>query len=513
MIEEKSRYITGMLLSAGANLLGMAASLITIMVAARVLTKEQLGAFFLVFMVTQLASVLGDFGMRNTAIQKLSKINEMELKAISRFFFTISLLSSIFVLIAVVVILPLLYRIWPYTEFERHAWYGAPIAFLMINFQMASSLLIGARRFGVLSAVNGGIEISRAVLSVSFLLAGFGIAGLLWSLIFSRIIGIGLIWLSIPSQFGIKFRHPNSQEMLKFGGWLYGASVISVITQRTADILLASLLGPAALAIYSTAMQLPRTLQRVFESIRPVLLGYVSSKVHSGASLLISESRVISGMLAVGATFLIAFSEPLLTLLYSQNYISGVDIMRVLSFWIAVSIVSYYLILSLIGKGRARAAFIFTLPQLLLMLLSTVLLVPQFKGVGAAVALAVTALSGNVIACHLLAAKDSSLFRILISTLLRAFVPPGLMCLIVILINDTFLINIALLVATIGILFMLGAITSNDIKNIAFAIIQSINRRSNTGNAYYEGTNIDIPPHRSELWWSSDTDRSNNKRP
>jgi len=472
MTKEKSRYIIGMLLSAVGNLFGMAASLVTIMVAARIVTKEELGSFFLVLMVIQFASVLGDLGMRNTTIQALSGTEAEELEHTSHYMLTMNLFVSVLAMFIVTASLPLLYRIWPYAEFERHAWLAAPAAFLMINFQMANSLLVGARRFGVLSTVNGGIEVLRAILSIVLLFAGLGVAGLIWSLIISRVVGIVLIWLTIPSQFSIAFRHPRSGQLLRFGIWLYGCSVVSVITMRAADTLLVSYMGPAALAIYSAAMQLPRALQRVFESIRPVVLGYVSMQARSGASLLVSEMRVVSGLLALGAAVLLAVSEPLMTLLYSKEYGSGVDIMRILSVWIVVSIINYYLIISLIGKGSAREAFIITLPQVMVMLVATVLLVPRFGGQGAAVAMAVTAIVGNFLACYFVVDSDRTLFRALSATLLRAIGPPSLMCLLIVKVSDTPLVIFALLGVTIIVLLLLGAVNLKDWKNLYLALKQ-----------------------------------------
>ena len=67
MEQSKARYLSGVALSVGANMAGMGASLVTIMVAARLLSKDDLGAFFLVMVVVQFVALISDFGLKNTA--------------------------------------------------------------------------------------------------------------------------------------------------------------------------------------------------------------------------------------------------------------------------------------------------------------------------------------------------------------------------------------------------------------------------------------------------------------
>lgn len=55
----KAQYLLGVVLSGGANLLGMGASLLTIMVAARLLSQEELGSFFLLLLVAQVTALFG----------------------------------------------------------------------------------------------------------------------------------------------------------------------------------------------------------------------------------------------------------------------------------------------------------------------------------------------------------------------------------------------------------------------------------------------------------------------
>src|SRR5262245_29586717 len=110
MEKGKTQYLYGIVLSGGGNLLGMAASLVTIMVAARLLSQAELGVFFLVMLVVQFTAIFGDIGLKNTVIKTLSSlpVESNEFIQTSRYLLTATLATSLTACIAVTLITPLL---------------------------------------------------------------------------------------------------------------------------------------------------------------------------------------------------------------------------------------------------------------------------------------------------------------------------------------------------------------------------------------------------------------------
>lgn len=307
------------------------------------------------------------------------------------------------------------------------------------------------------------METLRAILSIGGLLIGFGVGSLLWSMIISRLIGIGLAWTWMPFVFIPQFHHPQRSQIFKFGGWLYGCSLMSVAMVRTADTLLTTYLGPAALAVYSAAMQVPSALQRVFESIRPTLLGYVSSQGNAGPNPQARLIRMMSALLAVAATGLIWLSSPLMTLLYSEKYAMGVHIMQALSVWAVFTVINYLYSVILIGNGQSRAAFLLTLPQFVVMLIAATVLVPRYQGFGAALALLVTAFIGNLVGAWLLGADGTERRGLAVGFLRVAM--PLLVCLgLVVNVPQSFVIEFGLACLAILLLVITGALLGDDVK-------------------------------------------------
>lgn len=472
MEKAKPQYLLGIILSGGGNLLGMVASLVTIMVAARLLSQEELGAFFLVMLVAQFTALLGDIGLKNTAIKALSVLSATSIEFIqtSRYILTVTMVTSLIACLVVSLTMPFLALLWPYQEFQSHTSYIAPIALLTTGLQLVMSFLVGAKKFKRLSVLSAGTEIFRALLSTGGLLAGLGMSSLLWGMIVSRLIGIAAIWVSMPSLFAITFRHSQSAALLKFGGWLYGCSLVSIIMVRASDAILTTYMGTAALAVYSAAMQVPSVLQRVFESIRPALLGYISAQQTAYANPQITAVRIVTALLAVAATFLIVLSRPIMTLLYSERYESGVIIMQALSVWAVFTIINYLFSIILIGNGQSRRAFLLTLPQLLMIIISTGLLVPLYEGFGAAIALITTAFLGNIIGARLVAGDDRSTCHTLVMVFLRAAAPLLLLLLVVLYTKPSFLLSVGLTSITIVLLITFKVVTLKDINTLGVAI-------------------------------------------
>ncbi len=477
MIKEKSQYLFGILMSGGANLLGMAASLITVMVAARLLSQDELGAFFLVMLLAQCTALFGDIGFQNTAIRTLSSlsVSSPNFTHTSRYIMTIAVLTSLAASLGVTCLLPFMTSLWPYQYFHDNAVLAAPVAFLTATTQVSMALLIGTRQFRRISILSAGMEILRAILSIGGLLVGFGVGSLLWGMIISRLIGISLVWTWMPFVFIPQFHHPQRSQIFRFGGWLYGCSMMSVAMVRTADTLLTTYLGPAALAVYSAAMQVPSALQRVFESIRPTLLGYVSSQDNAGTNPQTRLIRMMSALLAVAATGLIWLSSPLMTLLYSEKYAMGVHIMQALSVWAVFTVINYLYSVILIGNGQSKAAFLLTLPQFAVMLIAATVLVPRYQGFGAALALLVTAFIGNLVGAWLLGADGTERRRLAVGFLRVAV--PLLVCLsLVANMPSSYAMEFGFACLTIVLLVASGALTVADAKALRAMLVGLVNR-------------------------------------
>ncbi|MGE0642123.1 MAG: oligosaccharide flippase family protein [Nitrospira sp.] len=478
--QNKSNHLNGILLSVGGNLVGLIASLGTIMVAARVLSKDDLGAFFLVMVVVQFVALFSDLGLKNTAIKTLSSLPVGSLQFIetTRYLLTITTSASIVGCIVLWSAMPVIKSIWPYEVFHNQLIYVGPISIVTAMFQIITSILVGGKQFKKLSVVAATMEILRAMISAAGLIAGLGVSSLFWGMIISRLVGIGAVWVAMPSWFALSFWYGRSADLFKFGGWLYGGSLISASMVRCSDAILTSYLGPAALAVYSAAMQIPAVMQRVFETTRPALLGYVAAYHGTYEKQQVEAVRILTAVLAVAATMLIPLASPLMTLLYSDQYVSGIMIMQALTLWAVFAIVNYFYSVILIGKGQPRRAFFLTVPQLFIMLLSAPWLVPQYGGFGGAIALIITAFLGNIIGAKIIAGNDNEMWLALVSNMIRAGGPLLLVLVTVTHVTLSIFPSVCLTGLTLAALILLRVITAADVNALWVVLSRIIGRMS-----------------------------------
>lgn len=398
-------YLRQMAWSSGASAIGMLASIIVLSVSAHVLGRDALGTYYLVLLAMALASGIADLGLRNTAITKLSVAGDFEFLRTARFLWTVSVLGAATTALFGALLLPLMGEEWAAENVRSVAWPMAAIVFFNSLFLTGGAIMVGAKKVRTLSTITAASELIRLVVSVSAVLMGYGVESLLYALLLSRLLGVGMILNAYPGLLRPAFTAPDARKLLRFGGVLYSTSLISLATFRLADTLLARLLGPAGLAVYSTAMQFPALMQRGFDSIRPVLLSYISSQGRDAAEAAVESVRLLSGLLAVASVLVICFSEPLILLGFSDEFRQSIPVLRVLAAWSSVSLVNYLLTVTLTGMMRGRGVLALAMPQLVIMIPLCLLLVPAYEALGAAGSLLITSVVGNILGFYLLA-KD-----------------------------------------------------------------------------------------------------------
>ena len=465
----KAHFLRGIIWSSGGSIVGLGVSTLTVLVGVRVLSKDQLGAYFLVSLIAQFGQIFGDFGLRNTIIRFLASAYGQERVSISQYLFTLRGIATLFVCSAIAVLTPLFLYLWPSNEFAKIVWYSVPLTAVLLEFQMGQAILTAYQMFGIMSIITASSEIIRMILSLSLLYFGFGSSALLLGLILSRIVALAYMWAIKPFPVRLRIRHPQRVHLLKFSGWLQVSSLMSFLNARMADTFITTYLGTALLAVYSTAMQMPSVIQNLFEAIRPVVLGYVSSlEKKTAVEHSVIAVRLIAGVVAIPVAMVIGISEPLIKLVFTTKYIDAVPVAQLLFAWCAFGVVNYYLALALIGLGRVKTVFLLTLPQGVIMLAGCVLLIPRYHAVGAASSLVVTSIIGNLLVAGAIVQGNRSAYARLCWAFFRSAIPVALLLMVELFIKPPTWIGITAAIMAIGSLYVSRAVTYKDLK-ILFA--------------------------------------------
>lgn len=407
----------GLFLTLASNFAGLASSLVVVGVGSRMLSKEEMGGFFMAMVVALFAGSIADLGLRNGVIRVLSVSGSMYERSAMPYLVTWGAISSIATCVILAAAASTVAHFSPSSMYVSALSWGGLAAFAMSNWQMAVSVLVGQQRYRELSLLSLAVEALRIVMSLVLILLLGGAGALIMGIVLSRLIGYWLFCARSQGQVFCCFSTRNSKELLRFSAWSYGSAVVSVFTGRLPDFVLNSQFGPAVLATYSTAMQIPLLMNRGYESIRPVVMGYVASRDESANSVVMRGSRTIAGSLAIAALAIMLTADKVVPLIFSVRYVDSVPIAVILSIWVVVGLTNYFVSTALLGAGKSQIVFLFSAIQLPLMALLCATIVPLYGAFGAAESLVLTAIIGNLLYAYTFAENApevaAALFRLL----------------------------------------------------------------------------------------------------
>jgi len=400
------QYLRGILWMSGGNIVNILAGMVIVFFASRMISKDELGAYFLVLMFNSFGLVAGNLGYRTSTVKFLAtgSLQEKELTA------NVWLILNFAFLVAVCCVaaacLPLRSTIWPSPAFESVAWSVVPMVALGMLFASTSGVLAGFQRYELLSLVTGLVVVVRMVLVIAFLFMGYGLAGIVWGVLLAFLFIDISIWLRLPMRFRFRCEHRKARELLSFSKWMYGYGIVSMATYQAGSALLGRYASMSEVAVYNNAMRFPNLLLRLFESIKPVVIGYVAAEALDPRAVVTTTTRMLAGFLACVAGISMVLAKPIVIVLFSERYLDCLPVLRLLSFWIVLALINDYITLTLIGMGRVRAVFLRELFTLGLVVAGHLLLIPRFGGMGVAISLSISALLTGAPAAVLLLGRD-----------------------------------------------------------------------------------------------------------
>jgi O-antigen/teichoic acid export membrane protein len=459
----KGHYLRGMLWSVVSNIISLIAAILPVSIASHILTKEQIGAYYLMLVIMTFSGVIGGLGLRAAGIKFISSAEVNEKKDIAITFFTLRLLQICAISIIMIIIIPFLKLIWTDPEFHSVIWLSIPlIAGQLLCFGL-DEILIGFNQFAKFAFISGISGIIRAVFSVLFLLLGLNQIGLMLGVIVSFIFSAAILWFTKPFKYKFKYNKQHLLSIFHFSKWAYGSAVLSAATVKAAEAIFGTFKnGTELVAVYGNAMRIPNLLLQLFESVRPIVLSFASAKHENPIRTTVTSVRLLTGMLAFFSGFMIAFAQPIIKILFSDLYTDSIPLTRVLCFWITISIVNYYLTLSLTADGRTKQVFYIGVLQFLMMIPGHAILIYFYGAMGATISISIIAFACNLASMILFVKNNIKQFFSLLTAMCRSAAPLFIFTIIILLAQPNLFISSTLLAVFILSLLLLKALTIKD---------------------------------------------------
>lgn len=357
--------------------------------APRLLGPADYGIFATVVAIAMVAAAIANFGI-DTGILRFAKKGTSEFNSI----LTIALKSYIFFgLTAAAVgffIAPVLADFLGQPDIIQLLRIGfiGTIFILLTNFFVASLQAKG--EFLKASIVNISSNLSRILLllvGIYFLRADLLFLTFIFFFVPIISVAAGKLYLPIKIE---KNTSAKTFDFFKYNFWVASALIISSIPLD--NFFLLKLGGASQTGLYAAPFKLLTFAYQIGGNFTRVLASRFASFDTDKKTLEFAKKALIfPAIITIGMILLILIANPLTKLLFGQEFLQSVLVLRILSvgfifFFISTipsSIILYYL-------GKSQVSFVITLIKYSVFLLLLLLLVPSGKAVGAAIAFSST---------------------------------------------------------------------------------------------------------------------------
>ncbi|MBW6426038.1 oligosaccharide flippase family protein [Rhizobium sp. XQZ8] len=327
------KTIAGIFWLSAANFSNQILSLIVFIILARQLSLEEFGFAMLAILVINVFSMLFKDGIVDFLIREDEE--NLDDVAKSTAFWLSLVYGFALVLILNVVVCPLVESI-----------YGGPVDAYILA--MSPTILIGCgtilnfaiiRRnyaFKVAATRNAASGLLTGVVAIMLALNGWGA----WALIYSRVLGImgAALVLVIQQPFvpKILFSFSYARQITVYSAPLVLARLVTYLSSRAPEMALATLGGPASLAVYRVGARIVEVLNSLLvDPIANVLLTTLSKLGNAGAVANCAKITAALTLVVAPAFYgVAAISLPLTSILYGEKWQESGPVMMLLCFQI-----------------------------------------------------------------------------------------------------------------------------------------------------------------------------------
>ncbi len=382
-----------------AQAVGIAAGAALTILLARLLKSDEYGLFFLTISVLGFTKLFSTLGIAKSAGRYITEYKEKRPRQLPNIL-GISIILNIFTITIVVGIVGIFHNSIAQLIGEQEL---SELLFIGIGLIVFHSLLEYNRvifqsfeKIQFESSLRIIERIIRLILTIGFVVVGFGVAGALIgytiSYAISVIIGSLYIYLKMfrghdrePVETGL------AKKIIKYSGPLAVTHSAHSLEHRVDTILVGYFIGPVGVAYYTIGNQVVQFIETPMAALGFTLSPTFSSQKASGnpeTAARIYEIAITQGLLLYipAAAGLVVVSEPLINLIFGSSYSGAVPVLQVFAAFVVLQSITKITSHGLDYLGRARVRAIVKGVTAILNVVLNLLLIPMMGVVGAAIA-------------------------------------------------------------------------------------------------------------------------------
>jgi O-antigen/teichoic acid export membrane protein len=256
--------------------------------------------------------------------------------------------------------------------------------------QFSSSLLYGSQRFKELSITSIISNSVRAVASISFLLQGLGIAGIILGWVIADFLYLFLSLLFCRDIIQKMHGSFPLSILLKYSAPIYGSNILGYLQSTIDRYVVLGLVGAQILGIYSPATTAVLYVSSLSGSLASTIFPRASGLFGKGdingifrtTKVASRYSAIIYSPLALG---LAATALPTVDLFAGSRYVEGAPALAIMAAASVVLSLHYVIYTYIASIGKTFVFFISQVAAIVACTFVSVLFVPQLGAVGAAI--------------------------------------------------------------------------------------------------------------------------------
>lgn len=346
------RTITGLFWTALDKWGSKAASFLTFLILARLLSPEAFGLVALATVFVAFARVIVDQGFTDAIVQR-ETLDDLHVH--SAFWVNVTLALT---LIGVTwFIAPWIAVLFGEPELEDVVrWMSLIFGIRALN-GVQEALFRREVEFKVLS-VGGFIGVcGGAGVGIGMAMAGYGVWSLVGQQVVHQVIYVIILWWmsSWTPQFVFSFSH--AKDLFNFGLGVMGANILSFFNRRMDDLLIGGFLGSTALGYYNVAYRILLALTQMISSVGSRVMFPVFSQLQNDIGRLrqsyyaaVKYTVMLSAPIYVGLAVLAPYVIPVA---FGSKWEASVPVMQVLSFVGILHSILYFNSPVILSKGRS----------------------------------------------------------------------------------------------------------------------------------------------------------------
>lgn len=334
--------------------------MISVMLLSRFLSVAEYGTYSQLLLVVNITLAILMFGLPNSINYFLAHADSQEEKQnFINTFFTATAILSFLTGLALVAISSMIIDYFDNPMIKSFLYFLAVYPWTKIVTSGIDNILIvaGKVKFLVIfRCINSGMIL---ILIACVFMLGFGFSTFIFLYLVLEAGFTIASYLITGNLFnGLRFciNRELTLRILKFSIPIGAASVLGVVSVELDKIIIGGLLGTEKLAIYANAgRELPFTIiaTSITAVLLPKLVKLLAKGKQSDAVGLWGEATILSYVfICFFSTALVVFAPQVMTILYSEQYISGVDVFRVYSIILILRVTYFGIILNSIGKTK-----------------------------------------------------------------------------------------------------------------------------------------------------------------